>query len=181
MKGEHAADDGSFGRSAGGAMARGLVLIAVAVVLGLVLLRATDNSQTFVAAEDDRRSDDSSVDDEEDGDGDVAIPETTTTTEAPRDPSEVVVLVANGSGQAGVAATLSQELQTANYVTADPTDTSEPASASIVYFEPGFEADADAVAALFDPVPEVQALPDPLPVDDLRGANLLLVAAADLA
>src|SRR2546421_591733 len=42
-QGRHAAGDGSFGRSAGGATARGLVLLAVAVVLGIVLLNSADN------------------------------------------------------------------------------------------------------------------------------------------
>ena len=43
-RGQHAADDGSFGRSAGGAMARGVALIIAAVLLGIVLLKATDSS-----------------------------------------------------------------------------------------------------------------------------------------
>ena len=41
--GRHAADDGSFGRSAGGAMLRGALLLAIAVVLGVVLLNRFDN------------------------------------------------------------------------------------------------------------------------------------------
>ena len=39
MAARHAATDGSFGRSAGGAAARGAGLLAVAVILGVVLLR----------------------------------------------------------------------------------------------------------------------------------------------
>jgi hypothetical protein len=37
-----------------------------------------------------------------------------------------------------------------------------------------------AVAAEFDPVLEVAALPDPPPVADLAGANVVLVAGPDL-
>ena len=44
----HAADDGSFGRSAGGAMLRGALLLAIAVILGVVLLNTFDDGVTFL-------------------------------------------------------------------------------------------------------------------------------------
>jgi len=40
MTARHAATDGSFGRSAGGAAARGAGLLAVAVIIGILLLRS---------------------------------------------------------------------------------------------------------------------------------------------
>ena len=43
--GRHAADDGSFGRSAGGAMLRGALLLAIAVILGVVLLNTFDDGK----------------------------------------------------------------------------------------------------------------------------------------
>src|SRR5437588_11601373 len=39
MAARHAATDGSFGRSAGGAALRGAGLLAIAVILGIILLR----------------------------------------------------------------------------------------------------------------------------------------------
>src|SRR5688572_18585602 len=39
--GRYAAADGSFGRSAGSALGRGVLLLAVALVIGIVLLNAT--------------------------------------------------------------------------------------------------------------------------------------------
>ncbi len=52
--GYHAADDGSLARSTGGAAARGAMLIALALVIGLVLMAfALDDPQTVIASTDD--------------------------------------------------------------------------------------------------------------------------------
>lgn len=64
--GFHAADDGSLARSTGGAAARGAMLIALAIVIGLVLLTfALDDPETEVAAADDGTEE---VDEANDGD-----------------------------------------------------------------------------------------------------------------
>ncbi len=49
-RGSHAANDGSFGRSASGAMVRGVALIVVAVALGIILLLATDGPDPLTPA-----------------------------------------------------------------------------------------------------------------------------------
>lgn len=178
-RGSHAADDGSFGRSAGGAMTRGILLILVAILLGVVLLNATDASEPFEAAttEDDG------------GDGgdrgvsptsDPADTSTTSTVPPARDPAEVTVYVVNGSGVPGAAARLTETLRGENYVTTEPGNV-ETVESSRIYYVPGYEADANAVASLLTPPPAVEEMPDPQPVDDLRGAQILVVMAADLA
>lgn len=49
--GRHAAGDGSFARSAGGAMTRGIVLIVVAVLIGIILVRTgTDDTGSAAPA-----------------------------------------------------------------------------------------------------------------------------------
>lgn len=174
--GQHADGSGAFGRSAGGAMVRGVVLIIVAVALGIVLLRATDAPEPFANAIG--------------GDGagqtttsrPAGVPQTSTTasTVPAVDPSTITVLVANGAGVGGLAAKLTEQVEGEGFEVATPTD-AEDAEKSTIYFAPGFEEAATAVAALFDPKPAVAPLPDPPPVDDLQGANLVLVAAADLA
>ncbi|MDP9020816.1 MAG: LytR C-terminal domain-containing protein, partial [Actinomycetota bacterium] len=113
------------------------------------------------------------------GEGD---PTSTTEAEPPAvDPSTITVLVANGSGGvAGLAAAVTEVVSEAGYETAPPTNT-RPVESSVVYYAAGFEAAAAAVAQLFDPAPEVAPLPDPSPVDDMRGANVVLVASGDLA
>jgi hypothetical protein len=177
-RGQHAADDGSFSRSAGGAMARGIALIVAAVLVGVVLLRATDGPADFTRVED------SSPVTTDSSKTTVSTPGDTTpvTTATPaRNPAEVTVLVANGAGINGLASKVADKLKAANYVTAEPGNTKAPADESAVFYTPGYEADAGAVAALLTPPPKVAPLPDPPPVDDMKSAQVLVVAAADLA
>lgn len=171
-------------------MARGVVLIVVAVLLGVVLLNATD--EPFTTADD--RTDDggtaAGVDDDEATIGD-SLPEggaptdttPTTAVAAARPAAEVTVLVANGSGVGGVAGTFTERLGTAGYVMAEPTNVAGGGTvpASAVYFTEGFQAEAEALAATLSPVPAVAALPEPAPVADLREAQVLLVVGPDLA
>lgn len=179
-RGQHAADDGSFGRSAGGAMARGIALIVAAVLLGVILLKATDGPEPFANVETSEASPD-------DGGSPVTTvgPDQSTTTPTTaalaHDPAQVTVLVANGAGISGLAGRIGDQLKAANYVVAEPGNTKAPADTSAVFFTPGYEADAAAIAALLSPPPKVAPLPDPPPVDDLKAAHVLVVAAADLA
>ena len=179
-RGQHAAEDGSFQRSAGGAMARGIGLIVLAVLLGVVLLQATDRSETAnIAADGDDSETTATTVAEDEG------PTTSSTVAAaePRNPAEVAILVANGTGGqvAGAAGRVADVLKGSNYILKNPTNTRAAAEASMVYFQPGYEADAAAVAALLTPAPGVQPMPDPIPVADLAGAHVLVVVAADLA
>lgn len=183
-RGQHAAADGSFPRSAGGAMLRGIGLIVVAVVLGVVLLNATDSTEPFRVASDDDRgaaSGQGSADEGDEGGDDTTPP----ATEAPQphDPAEVAVLVANGTGGQvrGAAGRVAEQIQPENYIMKSPSNAKSAADASMVYFQPGYEGDARRVAGLLTPAPGVQPMPDPLPVDDLQGAHLLVVVAPDLA
>jgi hypothetical protein len=178
-RGQHATDDGSFPRSAGGAMARGIALIVVAVVLGVVLLQSTDTpAETAVSSGKGDKVTTTTVADEEDG---------TTTTTAPvaveHDPSKVAILVANGTGGQvkGAAGRIATTLKTSNYVLKESTNTTAPAESSVVYFTPGFEPDAKKIASLLTPPPKVAAIPAQAPVKDLAGANVLVIVAADLA
>ncbi len=175
-RGHHAADDGSFGRSASGAMLRGVALIVVAVILGVILLRATDGPDPFSAGTGPTGSDDTAT---------TSTPTTedrNTTTSPPTtlDPSTITVLVANGAGVSGLAGDLTEVVAEAGFETVAPIDADEDVETSTVYFTPGFEEAATAVASVFDPVPEVAALPDPQPVADLAGANVVVVAGTDL-
>lgn len=174
-RGQHDADDGSFSRSAGSALARGIALIIAAVLLGLVLLNATDKSPVLQATADDGETSATTS---------TTDPESTTTTVAARakDPAEVTILVANGSGVKGAAGSIAETLKASNYVLKESTNTQTPAEASIVFFAEGYQADARAVASLLTPPPGIQPMPtEALPVEDLAGANLLVVVAADLA
>lgn len=162
--------------------ARGIVLIAAAVVLGLFLLRALEDSapdnvaagpaETTVAGGD--TSDTTTA---EDG-GD------TTTTAAPvRQPAEVVVRVANVSGVSGAAGARTEQLTSAGYQTVEPTNGPEgqQLEATQILFIEGFEGEARALAeALGAPADGVAAMPAQPPVDP-GGAQLVVLLGTDLA
>lgn len=176
----HAADDGSLVRSTGGAAARGAMLIALAVVIGLVLLwSALDDAETVIADPGDATQDngaaggDDAADDGADNGGaavdDSSDDSTTPTNDVPsdttlaplpdedagqaREPAEVTVLVANGTGGRGVAGAVSDKLKTRGFI-------SDAANAlntqtSVVYYDEGFAADARVVAETIGATPDV--------------------------
>ena len=106
--------------------------------------------------------------------------ETTTTTATANAPANVTVLVANGSGKTGVAGTNSDKLKTAGYTKVD-TANAPTTTKSMVYFTPGAQADAQAVAtALGLDASSVAAMPATPPVDP-AGATVLVVVGSDRA
>ncbi len=143
--GRHAADDGSFARSAGGAATRGVILILIAVVLGFILLRSGSGSTEQVAAggtvaPTTVTTADSSVSSsttegidttEVTESTQTSAPEDTTSTTAEgttdtsaggdgstfnaRSPNEVKVQVANTTKTAGAASRISGELKAKGY------------------------------------------------------------------
>jgi hypothetical protein len=163
-----------------GSVARGAILVAVAVVIGVLLLRDDDTATTQVAVGSDTAGeiDDGNGDQNEGEDPDAT---TTTTTEAPRPAAEVKVLVANGSGVNGAAGGTTDALEALGYVTGTPAN-AERVPATIVYFTTGFEAEADALAAAIGaPEDSVTPMPAVAPVDDLQLANVLVHLGPDLA
>lgn len=162
-----------------GSVARGVVLVAVAVVIGLLLLRDDDGSPTQVAVGSDTAAevDDGSAPPDA---ADDPAQTTTSTTLAPRDPAEVKVLVANGSGTNGAAGGTTDALEALGYVTATPSNAERVAS-TVVYYTTGFQAEAEALAAAIGAPPEsVTPMPAVAPVDDLQLANVLVHLGPDL-
>jgi hypothetical protein len=180
--GRHAANDGSFGRSAGSAALRGGALLAIAVILGIVLLNAADDNDAF-----------SPVTAGQNGNGDrngasatvtTAAPKTTasTTTTVPLRPAaQVKVLAANGTTVKGLAGQVRDRLKAAGYNALAPTDaTKKPVAKSVVYFTAGYEGEARQIAQQLS-VATVAAMPQPLPVLNLQTANVLVVVGTDNA
>jgi len=170
------------------------VLIAVAVVLGLFLLRAMDDSPTFSLAGNDS-AEESSGDDEpadagagaddgepgdapdegggDDGGDEPAEPQV-------RPPGEITVIVLNGSGVQGAAGNMSDQIASAGYQTATPDNTGSVETTSIRFAE-GYEAEAKALAQVVGSSPDATS---PLEGDlgvDLQGAQLVVLLATDLA
>ncbi len=185
---------GGFGRSAGANAARGIMVIVAAVIVGVLLMnRGLDgdgaNPNTAGAAEnpDATTGDTVATGDTTPGQTTETVPggETTTTTAAlpvPRDPSEVSVLVLNGTnGLPGVAGRGTDVLKTKNYLTKDPKDATVD-GASVVLFQPGYESEAIAVATAFgvDPALVVQPFDAAAsPIADTQGANIVVRIGAD--
>lgn len=130
----------SFVRSFIGAFARGTGLIAVALVLGIVLLQWSDSSTDAAAG------------------GEpvvvgtpVAPPETSTTTAStapagPRAPADLTVLVLNASGRNQQATPMSERLTVVGYRTLTPGNaTLRPDS--VVLCRPGLDEEATALVA----------------------------------
>lgn len=185
--GRHAATDGSFVQSARGAFGRGVALIAVAVIIGIMLLEATDAPDSLADPETVATSgttgDGSSTSSAPTTDDTAATDTTAEGGDPDFDPGSVTVLVANGSSVSGAAGRLSATIGEGGYSMAPPADALADVDASTVYYAEGFEEAADAIAASLSPPPSVAALPDPPPVSagDLGDADVVVVVAAELA
>lgn len=175
---------------------RAVGLIAIAALIGIILLHHNGStSATTVSAHATTTAAPSQ-------------PSSTTATTPPtssaalRPPSSVKVLVANGTvsggtgtggtattGTAGssagsphLAGSISSTLHAQGYDTLAPINATQNVTATIVYFQPGYEKEAAVLAqSLALPVSAVQSMPAQPPVPSLNGANVLVVAGPDLA
>lgn len=164
-----------------GSVAKGAILVAVAVIIGFVLIRddGIRSQSSAVGADVDVEVDDSGdtpTDDTTDDTTDSSVPDT-------RDPAEVRVLVANGTTVSGAAGRYTETLTAGGYQTAAPSDAIDKAvEATTVYFTAGYEAEAQAVASTLGSSPDnVTALPAAPVVEDNALANVIVVVGADLA
>jgi hypothetical protein len=201
----HAADDGSLARSTGGAAARGALLIALAVVIGLVLMAfALEDESTEVTSTDDTdQPTETTVPDEgNDGTGtDVGDPDDTDngatgTTAAPatippadggdpRPPGEVNVLVSNGTGGKGVAGEVSDKLIARGYIS--PSSNAPSTAESVIYYRDTYEDDARAVAQIIGTTADLlRPAADPIAVSPaaindgrLDAANIVVIIGND--
>jgi len=169
----HAATDGSFGRSAGGAALRGAGLLVVAVILGVILLR-NGGGDPYSRAVRAVASPTPEVT--------VRPPTATTITVPVRSPGDVKVLPANGTTTSGAGTTIFTRLKGAGYNVLAASNSNSPATTSNVFFNPGFEREARVVAQLLGlPDSAVQPMPTPPPVSDTRGSDVIVVVGPDLA
>jgi hypothetical protein len=130
----------SFTRSIVGAFARGTGLIAVALVLGIVLLQWSDASTDAAAGGEPPAVGTP-----------VAPPETSTTTATtapagPRAPTDLAVLVLNATGQSNQAKPLSERLAVVGYRPLTPGNATRAAD-SVVLCRPGLDEEATALVA----------------------------------
>lgn len=173
--GRYAANDGSFARSAGGAAARGGVLIAIAIVIGVLLLsQGFDGGEQTAAippdvedagangdggtsgTEEPDETDETPDEGEEPSDetsgeeggtqGEDPSTEPTVEPVAVDPPESVKVAVLNGRGEPGLGKARSDALIAAGYVAIGVNAATFDNELSRVYYTPGYEDEAKAVA-----------------------------------
>lgn len=158
--------------------ARGLVLVLVGVILGVVLLRSAFD--TPAASVDAPGTTTTTTAVPTTGTGDTG----TTVAPAVRPRSEVSVLVANGSGIPGAAGRLSEQLATLNYVVLPATDaTRDDYTLTEVQYAEGYLQEALRLATedLGLASTQVKPLSVPAPVANTQGANIIVVLGPDIA
>ena len=186
---------GGLGPSNGAAAPRALLLIVVAVLLGAALLwKGLDDGTDLVsdqpvptttAPTGDGTPDDGSGD----GTPDDGTGGTTTSTLFPtitEPPSEVQVLVANGSGTARAAGDVTELLVPKGYATLAPAN-AQPTDSTMIFFRPGMVAEARAVMELLAPdSPDLLAQIPPTglavaenALDRLESADIVVILGAD--
>jgi len=172
---------GSTQSSIAGAAGRGLALIAFAVILGLVLLQSTADgpdaatSGTSATAPATTQPSDGDTTTTTEGEGSETSTtvegDTTTTTEPNGDlkpRNELRLIVVNVNGITGSAGKLTDQIKAFGYITEEGTNgTGEDIPDSIIYYEPGFAAEANRLAAddLQWSLEQVQQKPADIPAD----------------
>jgi hypothetical protein len=152
------------------AAGRGLLLIAAAVVLGLLLLsQGFDDGTATVRATDGGET-------EASPDSTETVPSTIPNA---LDPSSVPVVVSNAAGISGLAGDVTAQLAALGYVTSEPETAPELSDFTIVYFAPDFEPEAREVAAALGYPPDqvVQPSPDPPPAGSGTEVVIVLLGA----
>ena len=199
---------GGLGPSNSAAAPRALLLIVVAVLLGAALLwKGLDDGTDLVSDQPvptttaptgdgtpddgsgDGTPDDGSGDGTGDGTPDDGTGGTTTSTLFPtitEPPSEVQVLVANGSGTARAAGDVTELLVPKGYATLAPAN-AQPTDSTMIFFRPGMVAEARAVMELLAPdSPDLLAQIPPTglavaenALDRLESADIVVILGAD--
>lgn len=164
--------------------ARGVALIATAVVLGLFIVRSgfdETSSASGDAPTTETPAGAEGTTPPAGGDG-GAGGSTTAPPPPARQPSEVTVLVANASGVSGAASDLTESIAGAGYNTVPGTNAppeTQPDITQVLHIA-GYEQEAAALAVAIGAPNNVTAMPEPAPVE-LGGAHILVFLGTDLA
>lgn len=164
------ADEGRKGRrptTAGFSAARGAALVAIAVIIGIVLLQTIDDGNDGPVGDGGPASTttttttSTSTGSSGSGSGSGSSTSSTTTKAAELPPAQVTVRVLNGSGVAGAAGTLTNTLKAKGYKTLVASDAATR-TGTVVYASSGKNAECTTLSGLV-PNSKVQAMPTPVP------------------
>jgi hypothetical protein len=149
-------------RGAGVHMAKGIGLIAVAVIIGIVLLQIVDDGKTDLPAAAKPTTTTTAPTTQ-------TTKKPTTTTKKPttpiKQPSQVRVVVLNAGAQPGSARNMSQALKTKGYTNQpnQPTDWSAKRKGNAVLCRSGFQREAGALALAVGAGTQTAAFPSTPP------------------
>ncbi len=168
--GFEALDGPSHGRA--GPVWRGVLVVAVAVVLGILLLPSATRPPVGTSLAASTSTPPTSL-----------VPSSTTTTTTPPPPApEVHVLVANATVINGVAGAVTTFLGTKGYSTLTATNATAKVSSTEVFPVSGAVGAASEVATALDlPAASIQGATVPVPVASYEGATVVVIAGPDLA
>lgn len=196
------------GESNSGAAVRGLLLVLVAVVVGVLLLRSVDDPDDVIATDTAPPVEagdtlppptaPAATNAVPTTDGDtvttIATPvtaEVTTTTAAevggfqPRQAAEVSVQVANSTTVRGAAGRTTDRFKAANYITKKPTNyDGTPLDRTRVYHQPGSLLEARVIAGVLNLDADNDVFPmlqDTSAVQDFETPDVLIALGTDIA
>ena len=185
-----------FGRSASDAALRGALLVAVAVIIGALLIwrgHKDDNDTTNVTAGQSTTTTrapngaTTSRPGVTTRGGTTTPPGPTTPIGVTRQASQVKVLVANGSGLDGYASQVHQKLSTGGYASLGAENANAGQTNSYIYYRDGYQEDARAMAVFLGADGNiVQAMPasladrlSPAVVNRAQGVNIVIILGSD--
>jgi hypothetical protein len=151
-------NSGDPGPLGGGSTFRGALLIGAAVIVGVVLLGKGFESGA-VSSDSSTPAEEEAANDQNGGGDDGETTSTSSATPTTHAAAEVRVIVLNAGGPSGSAATTRTTLAAAGFTTVPEGNSDPGVAASVVYYTPGFEADAAAVGAAVG----ITAAPQPMP------------------
>jgi hypothetical protein len=156
---------------------RGLVIVIVAVVLGVLLLPSATRApllvRTVASTTTPRVATTGRT---------TRHTHTSTTTTTTPAPATVHVLVANATVVNGVAHAVTAFLASKGFATLTPTNALLKVTASELYTVGGASADTSAAAAALDlPASSIEPAASAAPVASTTGANVVVIVGPDLA
>jgi hypothetical protein len=106
----------------------------------------------------------------------------TTTTSTTVPPASVAVLVANGSSVTGAATKVATQLHANGWNTLTPVNSTADVTSTTVYYAPGYQPSASAIAESMGLTPtDVAPLSKSAPVASTTGADVVVVVGPDVA
>jgi len=168
------ADEGRRSRrpaTAGFSAARGAALVAVAVIIGIVLLQAIDDGNDGPVGDGGASSTTSTSTPASTDTSGGGSSTTSTTKAAVLPPAQVTARVLNGSGTSGAAGTLTNTLKAKGYKTLVASDAS-PRTGTVVYAKSGRTTECTTLA---QSVPNSKVQPMPTPVPGGQDADCIVV------